>query len=152
MKRKIGLYVRTATDEDNLAENQRKKLLTFAEFLIGTDPNWGEVVGEYVDNGISGVKRERPALNQMFEDIRQGKVDTILIQDEARLSRNFEHFISMVQELQSRQVKIHFLNRLTPMPSLEKTINANKFVGDIIERFRIQKDKDQVEANTGTNG
>jgi DNA invertase Pin-like site-specific DNA recombinase len=150
MKRTIGLYVRTATSGDGLAEAQRKKLLSFAEFLLAADPNWGEIVDEYIDDGVSALNRDRAGLNRLFEDVRQGRVNTLFVQDETRLSRTFTHFISMVEELRSHQVKIHFLNHLTPTPSLEKTINVKNFLGGGFDWSTVQENKDEARTDAGT--
>ena len=151
MNRKIGLYIRTATQENRIGVTiQRKKLLSFLALKLQVNPQFGEIVDEYVDEGVSGKKRDRPALNQLLEDIRQGHVDTILVQDQARFSRGISHFLSMIEQLQNCKVEILYLNDLTLNLPLERTKNNNDFLGDAFERFGIQKNKEQTRTNAGT--
>lgn len=52
------------------------------------DQGW-ELVEVYCDDGFSGTNQNRPALQRMFDDIRQGLINTVLIKDLSRLGRNY---------------------------------------------------------------
>ena len=45
------------------------------------------VVGEYVDNGVSGVKVSRPALDRMLADVAAGAIDVVVVYKLDRLGR-----------------------------------------------------------------
>ncbi|MCX8074276.1 MAG: recombinase family protein [Clostridia bacterium] len=42
----------------------------------------------YIDDNVSGYKFDRPAWNEMLEDIETGLVDTIVVKDMSRVGRN----------------------------------------------------------------
>ena len=46
-------------------------------------------ITEYCDDGFTGTNFERPGFQQMFEDAKMGRVDTIILKDYSRLGRNF---------------------------------------------------------------
>ena len=51
-------------------------------------PNW-EVVGQYVDEGITGTQAtKRPSFMQMIEDAQSGKFDLIVTREVCRFARN----------------------------------------------------------------
>ncbi|MCD8150522.1 MAG: recombinase family protein [Clostridiales bacterium] len=43
----------------------------------------------YVDNGFSGTKFERPAFDEMMQDMKSGKINCIVVKDLSRLGRNY---------------------------------------------------------------
>lgn len=83
---KVALYVRVSTQEQ--AENgysineQIERLQKYAEAMRWT------VYSVYPDPGYSGAYIDRPALNQMIEDIRARKIDKVLVYKLDRLSRS----------------------------------------------------------------
>ena len=83
----IAKYIRLSLDDkqsDSLSiENQRLQL---DDFLM--DSNMDGPVREFVDNGFSGVNFERPAVQELLELVRDGKVGCILVKDFSRFGRN----------------------------------------------------------------
>ena len=46
---------------------------------------------EYVDEGVSGGKASRPALDRMMADVQAGRLDVVLIWKLDRLGRSLQH-------------------------------------------------------------
>ena len=43
----------------------------------------------YIDNGFSGKRFDRPAFQEMLQDIRKGKIDCVVVKDLSRLGRDY---------------------------------------------------------------
>jgi len=82
-----ALYLRLSRDdggdvESNSIGNQRAILQRYAK------ESGFSIIGEYVDDGISGTTFERPQFKRMIEDIEAGGVSIVLCKDLSRLGRN----------------------------------------------------------------
>lgn len=44
---------------------------------------------EYIDNGVSGTRFDRPEFTRMVNDMRAGEIDCIVVKDLSRLGRNY---------------------------------------------------------------
>ena len=82
------IYCRLSRDDDLEGEsysivNQRKLLTKAAK-----DKGYTKII-EYCDDGISGVTMNRPAFNQMLEDLKIGKASAVFVKDLSRLGRNY---------------------------------------------------------------
>ena len=48
-----------------------------------------KLIDYYIDDGYSGTNFDRPEFQRMLEDIKNKKIDVILIKDLSRLGRNY---------------------------------------------------------------
>ena len=48
-----------------------------------------KIVSEHSDDGYSGVNFERPGFAEMMDEIREGKVDCVVVKDLSRFGRNY---------------------------------------------------------------
>jgi len=58
-------------------------------------------VGEYVDEGISGVRESRPRLDAMLKDAKRRRFDAVVVSKLDRLGRSLKHLIFLMEELQA---------------------------------------------------
>ena len=65
---------------------------------VAAQRGW-EVVGVFTDEGISGSTSSRPALDQLMNDARRGKLDLIVVWKLDRLGRSLQHLLSLLDEL-----------------------------------------------------
>lgn len=82
------IYLRLSREDGDKAEsdsitNQRELIL---EFLKSREDI--RIHAVRVDDGYSGVNFERPAFQQMLEDIKTGKVNCVVTKDLSRFGRN----------------------------------------------------------------
>lgn len=74
-------------DKDNESDsisNQRKLIDDF----LANNPDI-EAVSEKIDDGYSGIIFDRPAFQEMMEDISEGKINCVVVKDLSRLGREY---------------------------------------------------------------
>lgn len=59
------------------------------------------IVGEFVDNGISGIKDRRPQLDRLLEAARKRQIDLILVWKLDRFGRSLKQLVMSLSELSS---------------------------------------------------
>ncbi len=101
---KIGGYIRVSTEEqaslvDGSLDNQKYRIKAFVEVKNIQEPNWGNVVEFYIDDGYSAKDTRRPAFQKMMTDLKQGKINLILVPDLSRLSRSISDFCGILELL-----------------------------------------------------
>ena len=103
MKRTVA-YCRVSTNSQDVSS----QLLAIKEAIqISGDA----LVQVYEDVGISGTqsRTNRPALDQMLRDAKDGKFDKVVVYDLSRLGRSMSNLISTLQDLDQAGVDIHLL-------------------------------------------
>lgn len=67
-----------------------------------------EDIVEYVDDGYSGKNFNRPGIRQLFQEIEQGIISTILVKDFSRFGRNY-HIVSEYLERKFPNMGVRFI-------------------------------------------
>jgi DNA invertase Pin-like site-specific DNA recombinase len=65
-----------------------------------------EIVAEYADEGVSGSKDSRPALDALLNSARRGKFQAILIWRLDRLGRSLQHLVRLFEQFGSWNVAL----------------------------------------------
>lgn len=65
-----------------------------------------QIVREYKDEGISGSKNSRPALDAMLADAKRGKFQILLTWRLDRLGRSTAHLIHLLEDLKNSGVEL----------------------------------------------
>jgi DNA invertase Pin-like site-specific DNA recombinase len=94
---RAAIYCRVSSDAQTV-DNQLLELRTYV-----TSRQW-TVAGEFRDEGVSGSKDRRPALDRLMADARRGRVDVICVWSLDRFGRSLAHVVTAVQELHERGV------------------------------------------------
>jgi DNA invertase Pin-like site-specific DNA recombinase len=68
----------------------------------------GWVAQEFVDDGISGSKDRRPALDRLMSEVRAGRVDVVAVWRFDRFARDTRHLLQACEEL--RQCGVQFVS------------------------------------------
>ena len=85
-------YVRCSTSDQSV-EMQLHDL-----HAVAAQRGW-EVVETYADEGISGSKDDRPALNRMMTDAAVGKFNLVACWKLDRLGRSLRHLVNVIHDL-----------------------------------------------------
>lgn len=96
MTEKVVIYGRVSTN-DQTTENQLIKLREIVKL------NGWELVGEYVDEGISGSKGrdKRPQFDKLCKDMVRRKFNRVMVWDVSRLGRSLQHLVEFLNDVQS---------------------------------------------------
>jgi DNA invertase Pin-like site-specific DNA recombinase len=93
---RVAIYARVSTaDKGQDIEMQLHDLRAYC-----VARQWS-ISGEYVDDGISGAKTSRKALNDLMSAAKQRQIDAVLVWKLNRFSRSMIHLVSAVNELQA---------------------------------------------------
>ena len=93
MKR-IAIYARVSTT-DQSTESQLLDLRRYTR-----ERGWN-IFKEYVDEGISGTKDSRPALNELMNDAKKRRFDVVLVWRFDRFARSTKHLILALEEFKN---------------------------------------------------
>lgn len=90
-------YIRVST-EDQAEQGisipaQKSRLLSYCQAQ-----GW-EIYEYYIDDGYSGKDLDRPAMQRLIEDIKNRKIDTVLVLKLDRLSRRQRHILDLLEEV-----------------------------------------------------
>ena len=81
-----------------------------------------EIVGEYIDNGISGSKDSRPELNRLMADAWKRKFDAVLVFRFDRFARSVKHLVTALEAFE--ELKISFNEQFDTSTSIGKALVA----------------------------
>jgi DNA invertase Pin-like site-specific DNA recombinase len=129
---KVAVYARVST-HDQTAENQLIELRRYVRAR-----GWSAV--EYVDEGVSGAKDRRPALDRLVADVRRHRVEAVVCWRLDRLGRNLRHLVMLLDDWQSRGVAFVTLGE-----GIDTSTPAGRLVAGVLgsiaefERARLQE-------------
>jgi DNA invertase Pin-like site-specific DNA recombinase len=119
---------------DQTCDNQLIELRRYCEARGWT------ITREYVDQGVSGAKDRRPALDQLVADGKRRRFDVLVCWLLDRLGRNLRHLILLLDELQALGVAFVSLSE-----GIDATTPAGRLQLHVLgaiaefERARIQE-------------
>ncbi len=98
---RVAIYCRVST----LDQSTDSQLLDLRRYV--KERGW-QIFKEYCDNGISGTKDSRPALNELMNDAKKRRFDTVLVWRFDRFARSTKHLILALEEF--RNLGIDFVS------------------------------------------
>ena len=115
MEKRVGCYCRVSTMEQSGGmESQVRVLRQYCE------QNDIKDVEFFMDEGISGTKSSRPALDRMMEAVERGELSSVVVYSFSRFARSTTHLLRALEIFKKKGV--HFL-------SLSEKIDTNTAVG-----------------------
>ena len=90
---RVAFYARVSTLNNQDPEMQPAELREYAGHR-----GW-QIVEEFTDQGVSGCKESRPALNRLMSDACRRKFDAVLVWKIDRFGRSLKHLVNSLAEL-----------------------------------------------------
>jgi site-specific DNA recombinase len=99
-RQRCAIYTRKSTEhnldlEFNSLDAQREACEAYIKSQA--HEGWRLIPGHFDDGGVSGASLIRPSLQQLLEDVRNGKIDIILVYKVDRLTRSLADFAKLVE-------------------------------------------------------
>ncbi|MHB8062340.1 MAG: recombinase family protein [Ruminiclostridium sp.] len=113
----IRLSVNKADQPSDSIENQKKIIEGYSETNLGL-----QFEKFYIDDKSSGRDFNRPAFNEMLEDIRAGKINCVIVKDLSRLGRSLIDVGYYVQMFFPSQ-KVRFISIANGIDTLDGMTN-----------------------------
>src|SRR5215216_619949 len=107
---RVALYARVSTErqaESQTIEQQLERLHAYAAqqaWLIGAEQT-------YRDDGVSGARLDRPALDRLRDAVARGDVDRVLITSPDRVARRYAYQVWLLEEFERAGCRVIFLER-----------------------------------------
>jgi len=97
---RCAIYTRKSSDEGleqsfNSLDAQREACAAY--ILSQASEGWTEAPSRYDDGGLSGGTLERPGLQRLLADVREGRIDIIVVYKVDRLTRSLLDFAKLVE-------------------------------------------------------
>ena len=127
MTKRVVSYSRVSTKEQDCSR-QIEELREVAE-----NHGW-KIVDEYVDEGISGSTKSRPALDRMLKDAMSRKFEMVMTIELSRLGRSVSNMCEIVDLLKSKKIDLFVKNQ---------NVDTSSIVGEFF--FNIMNAVSQYE-------
>jgi site-specific DNA recombinase len=106
----VAAYARVSTDrqaESQTIEQQVERLGAYAQ-----QQGWA-LPSEQIfrDDGYSGARLDRPALDRLRDAVTSGAIDLVLITSPDRLARRYAYQVWLLEEFERAGCRIEFLER-----------------------------------------
>lgn len=116
---KFATYGRKSvySDKSDSVDNQERMCLEYAQMRFSGKV---ESFESYSDEGLSGATTNRPGLKRLIADVEDGLIDTLIVYQLDRLSRDVKDFANIYSKLEEKGVM--FI-------SLKESIDTNTPIG-----------------------
>jgi site-specific DNA recombinase len=106
-RQRCAIYTRKSTEynldlEFNSLDAQREACEAYIKSQA--HEGWRLIPDHYDDGGLSGASLNRPSLQQLLDEVRDGKIDIILVYKVDRLTRSLADFAKLVELFDQRGV------------------------------------------------
>ena len=146
------IYTRKSTEEGldqdfNSLDAQKEACAAYIKSQASE--GWKLIDKQYSDGGISGGTMERPALQKLLEEIKQGRVDVVVVYKIDRLTRSLMDFARMVEVFDAHNVSFVSItqqfNTTTSMGRL--TLNVLLSFAQFEREVTAERIRDKIAAS-----
>ncbi len=141
---KLATYGRKSvySDKSDSIDNQERMCREYADFRFKVQV---ESFESYSDEGLSGANTDRPGLKQLLSDVEDGHIDTLIVYQLDRLSRDVKDFANIYDKLAEKGMM--FI-------SLKESIDADTPIGKammFITATFAQMERETIAARVADN-
>jgi site-specific DNA recombinase len=116
---RVALYARVSTDR----QQERGTVASQLELLREAARTDGyQVVEEFVDEGYSGARLDRPALDRLRDAAEAGVLEGVVCLSADRLARSYAYQVLILEELERFAVRVRFLEGPAPGDDPQATL------------------------------
>ncbi len=140
---KVAIYARVSTN--NGQQSPDMQLQALREYC---EARGFSVYREYVDEGISGAKDSRPALNALMDDAKKRKFDIVSVWKFDRFARSTKHLLSALDEFRNLGIEfISFSENIDTSTPLGKAIfTIVGAIGELERSLIVERVKAGIKA------
>jgi site-specific DNA recombinase len=151
-KLRCAVYTRKSSEDGldqsfNSLDAQREACVAYVAWQASL--GWRLVAEPYDDGGISGGTLERPGIQRLLQDIRDGKVDVVVVYKIDRLTRSLMDFAKLVEVFDKHSVSFvsvtQQFNTTTSMGRL--TLNVLLSFAQFEREVTAERIRDKVAAS-----
>ncbi|WP_281020127.1 recombinase family protein [Minwuia sp. IMCC3060] len=149
---RCAIYTRKSTEEGleqafNSLDAQREACAAYIRSQ--QHEGWTELPTRYDDGGFSGGSMDRPALASLLDDIRSGRIDTVVVYKVDRLTRSLADFAKIVELFEGQGVSFvsvtQQFNTTTSMGRL--TLNVLLSFAQFEREVTAERIRDKIAAS-----
>ena len=154
--KKLALYIRCSTNKQEITV-QKDELYTYIDYLKNRNKDIDYIVYEYIDEGISGSKLDRPQFNRLMGDLKNNAFDVIIITKLDRLSRSLRDLMNTVES-----IKNHKCDFIVVKDNIDTSTAQGRLLFHVISSFaeferdviaeRMKKGRDYAEKHGTKTG
>ena len=125
---RCAIYTRKS-NEDGLEQkfNSLDAQRVACEKYIKSKEGWVALANRYNDGGFSGKNLERPAIKELFEDVKKGEVDCVVVYTLDRLSRETKDSIEVTSFFRRHRVNFVAVTQI-----FDNNMPMGKFVQTVL--------------------
>lgn len=122
----MGAYIRLSPSDEIREEgslvSHPQRIKQFVDYRNSQSPGWGKIVDWYTDKDYSGKDMNRPEFKRLCRDIKDGKVNAVIVTELSRLSQSVKDFVQFWDFLKRHKATFYSLKESfdtsTPMGEL----------------------------------
>lgn len=138
-KQRAAVYARVSTAEQvdgTSLSTQVERCRAYIE-----SQGWA-LAGEYVDEGVSGAKASRPALERLLALLRSGGLDVVVVAKLDRLGRSLRNLVTLLGELDDKRLRL-----VSVTESFDSATPSGRLQRNMLGSF-AEYDREQIRERT----
>lgn len=151
MERQCGLYARVSTEmqankRDSSIDTQVSRMESFISYKSTGEDKW-HINKVYADKGKSGKNIDRPKLQELFTDIKSGRINTVVCTKIDRISRSLLDFYKMTDIFEKYNVEFISLdeNFDTSTPMGKAALKITLVFAELEREQTSKRTKDKMQ-------